>query len=621
MSILTWNAYFETGLAEVDRQHQYLVDLVNRVAPILAEAGETIPDDVDGLFGHLLDYAKTHFATEEGLMQQHGVDARHVDHHKCSHEAFVSSVKDMAHAYLAGLDISGHKLLTFTANWLIFHILGEDQAMARQIRRIASGISSRDAYSLNGGGDTSPAQSALTQALVDMYSLLSAQNRELLQHRERLETLVAERTAELAEAKLKYQTVADFAHDWETWIDPSGKLVYCSPACQRMTGHSAEEYLANPDLLTDIVHPDDRTLVIDHFAKHDSSAKTDGISFRIVRPDGQLRWIEHACQEVVDPEGRHMGRRGSNRDTTLRVDLECRLVEARQAAEDANRAKSIFLANMSHEIRTPMSAIIGMAHLMRRAGLESQQADRLDKIEAAGNHLLGLINDILDLSKIEAGKFSLEERDVHIGALIVNVVSIFHDRAELKNIRLATEMSCPNVSLLGDATRLQQALINYVGNAIKFTERGQVTLRVKAIEESVEDVFLRFEVADTGIGMTPEVASRIFTSFEQADNATSRNYGGTGLGLAITRKLAELMGGMAGADNVAHPKAYQVATSQLAVNRHVEHGEITNCVFVLEEDSNGPYVFRLKRRLLTDKLALIPCFTLLDRFHARLLGC
>lgn len=546
MSILAWNTYFETGLVEVDRQHRYLVDLVNQVAPVLTQAGESIPANVGDLFGHLLGYADEHFATEERLMQQHGIDSRHVDHHKVSHQNFIATVKDMAQAYVTGQDLSGRYLLAFTANWVVFHILGEDQAMARQIHRITTGISSSDAYSMNGGEDTSPAQTALTHALIDMYSLLSDQNRELQGHREHLEGLVAQRTAELAEAKTRYQTVADFAFNWETWIDAEGKMLYCSPSCQRITGHAAEEFMTNPRLMSEIVYPDDWMMIKDHFLRHDSQQLLDSLRFRIRLPNGQIRWIEHACQHVVDADGRNLGRRGSNCDVTDRVELQRSLVEARKIAEQASEAKSSFLANISHEIRTPMNAIIGMAYMMRRAGLPPQQVERLDKIEVAGNHLLSLINDVLDLSKIEAGKLNIEEGDVHLGALVANIASMFHERAESKRIRIVTEVSAPNRPLRGDATRLQQALINYVGNALKFTEQGQITLRVQVTEESDDDALIRFEVIDTGIGMSPEVASRLFSNFEQADNSISRKYGGTGLGLAITRKLAELMGGATG---------------------------------------------------------------------------
>jgi PAS domain S-box-containing protein len=225
------------------------------------------------------------------------------------------------------------------------------------------------------------------------------------------------------------------------------------------------------------------------------------------------------------------------------------LTLARDAAEAANVAKSAFLANMSHEIRTPLNAITGLAHLLKRSGVTAQQADRLDKIDSAGRHLLEIINAVLDLSKIEAGKLVLEEAEVSVNTVLANVASMLHEKAQAKGLQLITETGAQAPRLLGDATRLQQALLNFVTNAIKFTEAGTVTLRCHLVDAGAGSsgrTLVRFEVQDTGIGIAPEVIGKLFADFEQADNSTTRQYGGTGLGLAITRKLALLMGGDAG---------------------------------------------------------------------------
>jgi signal transduction histidine kinase/ActR/RegA family two-component response regulator len=222
------------------------------------------------------------------------------------------------------------------------------------------------------------------------------------------------------------------------------------------------------------------------------------------------------------------------------------LVEARDSAQAANVAKSAFLANMSHEIRTPMNGILGMAHLLRRGGVTPKQAERLDTIDTSAQHLLAVINDILDISKVEAGKLMLEEAPVAVGSLMANVKSILDERARARNIRLLVEVEPLPPNLAGDPTRLQQALLNYATNAIKFTETGSVTLRAVKLHETDESVLLRFEVEDTGVGIAAEAIPRLFGAFEQADNSTTRKYGGTGLGLVITRRLAELMGGEAG---------------------------------------------------------------------------
>ncbi len=223
------------------------------------------------------------------------------------------------------------------------------------------------------------------------------------------------------------------------------------------------------------------------------------------------------------------------------------LVVAKDAAEAANRAKSSFLANMSHEIRTPLNAISGMAHLIRREGISARQAGYLDKLEDASSHLLNIINAVLDLSKIEADKLLIDEIDLNIGQLLEIVASMLQHKARAKNLSLHCEVPPLPSRLRGDPTRLQQALLNYASNALKFTEQGSIILRVDTLEERPDDLLLRFSVSDTGIGIPQETLPKLFSAFEQADNGTTRKYGGTGLGLAITRKLAELMGGSAGA--------------------------------------------------------------------------
>ncbi|MFO1421711.1 MAG: PAS domain S-box protein [Candidatus Competibacteraceae bacterium] len=225
------------------------------------------------------------------------------------------------------------------------------------------------------------------------------------------------------------------------------------------------------------------------------------------------------------------------------------LTEARKAAEAANRAKSAFLANMSHEIRTPLNAILGLTHLLKREEPTPDQAERLDKLETAARHLLTLLNDILDLSKIEAGKLELEQSDFHLSALLDQVRSLIAEAARAKGLTLVVDGAEAPVWLRGDATRLRQALLNYAGNAVKFTEHGGITLRARLMEDRDTGLLVRFEVQDTGIGLTAEQAGRIFEAFEQADVSTTRQYGGTGLGLAITRRLARLMGGTVGVDS------------------------------------------------------------------------
>ena len=227
------------------------------------------------------------------------------------------------------------------------------------------------------------------------------------------------------------------------------------------------------------------------------------------------------------------------------------LSTARVQADTANLAKSAFLANMSHEIRTPMNAILGLAHLMRRSAMTPQQTERLDKIDGAGRHLLGIINDILDLSRIEAGRLQLESADFHLGTILDSVAGIIDPSARAKGLHVDVDYGGVPPVLHGDARRLHQALLNYAGNALKFTEQGSITLRARVLEDRGEEVRVRFEVADTGIGITSEQKARLFRSFEQADTSITRKYGGTGLGLAITQRLAQLMGGEVGVDSTS----------------------------------------------------------------------
>ncbi len=232
------------------------------------------------------------------------------------------------------------------------------------------------------------------------------------------------------------------------------------------------------------------------------------------------------------------------------VSRTAELEAARLASEAANRAKSTFLANMSHEIRTPMNAVIGLTHLLLRNAPTEAQAERLGKIEVAADHLLSIINDILDLSKIEAGKLKLESSDFHLSSILDNVQSLFSEQASAKGLRIDIDPDGVPLWLRGDSVRLRQSLMNYTSNAIKFTSCGRILLRSCLLGEQGGELLVRFEVEDQGIGIDPDALPKLFSAFEQADASTTRHFGGTGLGLAITRRLAQAMGGDAGAFSV-----------------------------------------------------------------------
>jgi PAS domain S-box-containing protein len=247
--------------------------------------------------------------------------------------------------------------------------------------------------------------------------------------------------------------------------------------------------------------------------------------------------------EELDQYRHHLEDLVEERTATLSI--------TKEAAETANRAKSTFLANMSHELRTPMNAIMGMTALALRRATDVKQVDQLTKVTHASYHLLAVINDILDLSKIEAERLDLEKADFRLGSVLENLNSMSCQRVAEKGLTLLIEASAElaGQTFQGDSLRLGQILLNLVGNAIKFTAEGYIALRLGLVAESPVDALLRFEVADTGIGISAEDQSRLFTAFEQADGSTTRKYGGTGLGLAISKRLVLMMGGDIGVDS------------------------------------------------------------------------
>jgi len=281
---------------------------------------------------------------------------------------------------------------------------------------------------------------------------------------------------------------------------------------------------------------------------------------RLMRPLVELR--RRAERLATDMTGQTIASAGGNEVGAVVEVLDAltgRLVArnaelelAREAAEAASVAKSQFLSNMSHEIRTPMNAILGMGSLMRHSGLTPAQSEQLTRIESAGKHLLSVINNILDLSKIEAGKYSLRVEEFLVSELIDSLDAVIGDAIRSKGLDFRVDMSGLPVALAGDFGCLSQCLINYLSNAVKFTDQGSITLRgvIEARDEG-DALLVRFSVTDTGCGLSTEARGRVFEAFEQADNSSTRVHGGTGLGLTIVRRMAALMGGSAGVDSEA----------------------------------------------------------------------
>ena len=378
-------------------------------------------------------------------------------------------------------------------------------------------------------------------------------------YRERLEELVAERTHELALAneqiridqeRYRYAIAATEDGIWD--FDHVRERSYINPGYGRMLGYAPEEIGADRQQhLLDLLHPEDFPRVMQQVQQL-VSGKVDTFEneFRLRCKDGSWKWILSRGRVVArDALGRPMRSVGTHVDLSARKRIEVDLRQAKEAAEAANLAKSAFLANMSHEIRTPMNTIIGMTSLLQRHTDDLRQIEGLEVITTAAHHLLGVINDILDLSKIEAGRLDLIDESLHVESIVAHVVEMLQGRAHAKGLALVSDVGSIPASLRGDAGRLRQALVNFAGNAIKFTAAGSVVVRAFVVEADDDGVLVRFEVADTGIGIGPDVLPRLFTRFEQADNSTTRAYGGTGLGLVITKKLAEQMGGTVGVDS------------------------------------------------------------------------
>ena len=383
---------------------------------------------------------------------------------------------------------------------------------------------------------------------------------ELERHRHGLEELVAERSADLVtanaaltEADRFLWTVADKVPGGIAYWSRDRVLLFANETYCKWLGRRREQVLGRSAL--DLLSAES-VLEFQERVERVLSGEVQGFEIED-KPDGNRPWKFSWVQCVPDyRDGEIQGFLLVTADVTevRKAERELRLVnnqlvEARDQSDAANRAKSAFLANMSHEIRTPMNAIIGLTHLLQRDVAEPAANARLGKVSDAACHLLGVINDILDLSKVESGKLELELADFSVESLVERAFSLVEGRAREKGIDLVSDTSGLPQYLHGDVTRLLQALLNLLANAVKFTERGSVSLLGKVVERDADSMLVRFEVDDTGIGIPADRLDSLFLAFEQADSSTTRRYGGTGLGLAITRQLAGLMGGETGVES------------------------------------------------------------------------
>ena len=374
---------------------------------------------------------------------------------------------------------------------------------------------------------------------------------ELQRLRHHLTELVDERTRQLADlaeslrrAHAEQKTIID-AVPVGIGLLKDRQVVYCNQRLDQMFGFEPGGMVGRS---TRVWYPDDAAYeaggrkvyeILQRGALHWRDEQ-------LMRQDGSLFWARITAR-MIDLGDPGKGVLGIMEDISVeRATIEA-LREAKEAAEATTRLKSAFLANMSHEIRTPMNAIIGLTHLALDTALNDTQRDYLQKIQGASQHLLGIVNDVLDLSKIESGKLQLECLSVDIAQILRDVHAQLIDKAQAKGLALLwhVDPALP-ARLVGDGLRIGQVLLNFGSNAVKFTEQGQVDLSVQVQAHTDHDVTLRFEVRDTGIGLSEAEQSQLFQSFQQADVSTTRQYGGTGLGLAISRHLAEQMGGAVG---------------------------------------------------------------------------
>jgi PAS domain S-box-containing protein len=356
----------------------------------------------------------------------------------------------------------------------------------------------------------------------------------------------AELALQESEAKLRKlnENVPGMIYQYVLHANGNDEFTYVSQMCFKIYELEPIAAMQNAQLLWSMVHPDDVLDLQQSITVSVESLSPFRSEHRIIMPDKSLKWVQASARPDYQVNGDIVWD-GVIVDISDRKQIEIELIEAKQKAEAANRAKSRFLSSMSHEIRTPMNGVLGMAQLLEMTNLDEEQVDFVQTIKETGNALLTIINDILDYSKIESGMLEIEEKVFVLEDMVIGVIKLMENLALAKQIELKYAIA-PDIpdTVIGDRARLRQILLNLVGNAIKFTPHGLVMITINGgFKELTNQYELKFAVADTGIGLQKEQITKLFQAFSQADNSISRKYGGTGLGLAICKRLVELMGG------------------------------------------------------------------------------
>jgi len=425
------------------------------------------------------------------------------------------------------------------------------------------------------------------------FTVLKQAQRELSRHRDQLEQMVKERTSELTvsnkrlseeifehkatESALKnseerFRQLAEMLPETVFEMDLFANFTFRNKASYKMFGYKDEADNVPGNALENIV-PEDHQRVIENCAKILEGTPSMGNEYTAIKKDGS-RFPIMIYTNALMKDDEAIGFRGILLDISERKQLEEDLRLAKEQADQASKTKSEFLANMSHEIRTPMNAILGMGDLLLESDLSLEQQKYLKILCNSGDNLLEIINDILDLSKVEAGQIELETISINLNDLIDKICALLAVRAHSKGLELLCHIKTGTpVYLLGDPARLRQIMVNLLGNAIKFTSRGEILLEVSPMETAVPDnsgdrIKLLFSVRDTGIGIPEEKQSHIFESFAQADSSTTRDFGGTGLGLTISKRMVEMMGGRIWVESKPGKGCTFFFTADFSLDRH-----------------------------------------------------